>query len=195
MEAAELSGHTVLGFLVSDEQFRSAAEHEGKPVFVPGDMPWSPREVSCIAGIVSTKRRVFIQEMLARGFEFTSVIHPTAIVSPRATIEAGTLVGAGVIISANTRVGPHVILNRGANIAHDVRLCAYATVGPSAVIAGTVNIGTGAWIGVGAVIRNQLTVGEGAVVGAGAVVVKPVAPHTLVAGSPAAVMREGVDGM
>ena len=195
MEAAELSGRTVLGFLVSDEQFRTAVEHEGKPVFVPRDMPWSPREVSCIAGIVSTKRRVFIQEMLAHGFEFASVIHPTAVVSPRATIEAGTLVGAGVIISAHTRVGPHVILNRGANIAHDVRLCAYATVGPSAVIAGTVNVGTGSWIGVGAVIRNQLTIGEGAVVGAGAVVVKPVAPHTLVAGSPAAVMREGVDGM
>ena len=47
----------------------------------------------------------------------------------------------------------------------------------------------------GAVVRNQLTIGEGAVVGAGAVVVKPVSPHTLVAGSPASVMREGVDGL
>lgn len=195
MEAAELSGRTVLGFLVSDEQFRSSDQHEGKPVFVPGDLPWSPREVNCIAGIISTKRRSFIQAMIAREFEFTSVVHPTAIVSPRATIEAGALVGAGVIVSANTRIGPHVILNRGANIAHDVRLCAYATVGPSAVIAGTVNVGSGAWVGVGAVIRNQLTIGEGAVVGAGAVVVKPVPPHTMVAGSPASVMREGVDGL
>ena len=29
MEAAELSGRTVLGFLVSDEQFRSSDQHEG----------------------------------------------------------------------------------------------------------------------------------------------------------------------
>lgn len=195
MEAAELSGRTVLGFLVSDKQFRSADQHEGKPIFVPDDLPWSPSEVSCIAGIVSTKRRGFIQAMLARDFEFAAVVHPTAIVSPRATIEAGALVGAGAIVSAHTRVGPHVILNRGANIAHDVTLGAYATVGPGAVVAGAVSIGASAWVGVGAVIRNQLAIGEGAVVGAGAVVVKPVAPHTMVAGSPASLMREGVDGL
>jgi sugar O-acyltransferase (sialic acid O-acetyltransferase NeuD family) len=194
MEAAELSGRTVLAFLVSDEKYRLATHHEGKPVFVFSHLPWSPREVSCLAGIISTQRRVFIQSMIAREFEFASVVHPTAIVSPRATIDAGALVGAGVIVSANTRVGPHVILNRGANVAHDVKLGAYATVGPNAVIAGAVSIESSAWVGVGAVVRDHVTIGEGAVVGAGAVVVKPVAPHTLVAGSPATVMREGVDG-
>jgi acetyltransferase-like isoleucine patch superfamily enzyme len=39
-----------------------------------------------------------------------------------------------------------------------------------------------------------VSIGEGAVVAAGALVVKPVAPHTLVAGSPATVMRDEVDG-
>jgi sugar O-acyltransferase (sialic acid O-acetyltransferase NeuD family) len=195
LEAAELSGRRVQGFLVSDRTLRTSARHEGLPVFVPDDLPWTPAEIVCIAGIVSTKRRLVVEAMTARGFEFTFVKHPSAIVSPRATLAPGALVGAGVIVAANTRVGAHVILNRGANVAHDVDLGEYATVGPNAVIAGAVTVGARAWVGVGAVVRDHLAIGEGAVVGAGALVVKPVPAHTLVAGSPAATMREGVDGL
>ena len=62
------------------------------------------------------------------------------------------------------------------------------------VIAGAVTVGERAWIGVGAVVRDHLAIGEGAVVAAGAVVVKAVPAHTLVAGVPAAIVRDGVDG-
>jgi len=149
LEAAELSSRTICGFLVSSADYRTALTLERLPVYVPDDLPFTPVDVVCVAGIVS----------------------------------------------AHTRVGRHVILNRGANVAHDVELGAFATVGPNAVIAGAVTVGARAWIGVGAVVRDHLAIGEGAVVGAGALVVKPVAAHTLVAGSPAAVVREGVDGL
>ena len=48
----------------------------------------------------------------------------------------------------------------------------------------------GAWIGGGAVVLDGVRVGRGAVVGANAVVTREVPPHTLVAGSPARVVRE-----
>ncbi len=195
LEAAELSGLTVCGFLVSSAEYRSAPALEGLPVFVPEDLPFAPADVACVAGIVSTKRRVLVEAVAARGFTFAVVTHPAAIVSPRARLMPGALIGAGAIVSANSTVGPHVILNRGANVAHDVELGAFATVGPNAVIAGAVVVGARAWIGVGAVVRDHLAIGEGAVVGAGALVVKPVAAHTLVAGSPATVVRDGVDGL
>ncbi len=44
-------------------------------------------------------------------------------------------------------------------------------------------------IGSGAVILCGVTVGEGALVGAGAVVTRDVAPHTVVAGTPARLLR------
>jgi acetyltransferase-like isoleucine patch superfamily enzyme len=46
------------------------------------------------------------------------------------------------------------------------------------------------WIGAGAIITDGVRVGQGAVVAAGAVVVQDVAPHTLVAGVPARVIRD-----
>jgi len=48
----------------------------------------------------------------------------------------------------------------------------------------------GAYVGVGAILLPGVTVGECAVVGAGAVVTEDVPPYTIVAGSPAKVIRK-----
>ena len=49
------------------------------------------------------------------------------------------------------------------------------------------------WIGSGAVITDGVRVAKGAVIAAGAVVTKDVAPHTIVGGVPARLLRE-IDG-
>jgi acetyltransferase-like isoleucine patch superfamily enzyme len=46
------------------------------------------------------------------------------------------------------------------------------------------------WIGSGAIVTDGVTIGRGSVVAAGSVVTRDVAPHTVVAGSPARVIRE-----
>jgi len=56
-------------------------------------------------------------------------------------------------------------------------------------IAAPVNIGDSAFIGIGAILLPGVTVGKGAVVAAGAVVTKSVDPKTIVAGSPARLLR------
>ncbi|HJP68861.1 MAG TPA: acyltransferase [Sphingomicrobium sp.] len=53
-----------------------------------------------------------------------------------------------------------------------------------------VRIGDDAWIGAGAMVLRGVTVGEGGIVAAGAVVTRDVPPYTIVAGNPAAVVRE-----
>jgi acetyltransferase-like isoleucine patch superfamily enzyme len=45
------------------------------------------------------------------------------------------------------------------------------------------------WIGAGAVITDGVRIGKGAVVAAGAVVTKDVAPHTIVGGVPARLIK------
>ncbi|WP_415919476.1 chloramphenicol acetyltransferase [Tateyamaria sp. SN6-1] len=53
----------------------------------------------------------------------------------------------------------------------------------------TAHIGHDTWIGAGAMIKPEVTLGHGAVVAAGAIVTKDVDPYTIVAGSPAKVLR------
>lgn len=55
---------------------------------------------------------------------------------------------------------------------------------------GDTTLGDGAWIGMRAMIMPGVTIGEGAVVAAGAIVTKDVAPYTIVAGNPAAPIRQ-----
>ena len=55
-----------------------------------------------------------------------------------------------------------------------------------------VRIGSRVWIGAGAIIGAGVQVGDGAVVAAGSVVLSDVEPGSLVAGSPARKVRDGV---
>ncbi|MFP5384044.1 MAG: acyl-ACP--UDP-N-acetylglucosamine O-acyltransferase [Gammaproteobacteria bacterium] len=63
------------------------------------------------------------------------MIHPTAIVDPRAELAAGieigpySIVGAGVRIGAGTRIGPHVVLKGPTTIGRDNRIFQFASVG------------------------------------------------------------------
>jgi sugar O-acyltransferase (sialic acid O-acetyltransferase NeuD family) len=195
LEIAELAGgFRPLGFVVSDPP-ADPASHAGLPVYGESALPSSLDDAHIVGGIVSNRRRGFIERLLARGFQPATVTHPTAIVSPRATLMPGAVIGAGVIVASNTQIGAHTLLNRGANIGHDNDIGDYVTVSPGTVLAGAIQVGRGAYIGAGAVIRDHLSIGEGAVVAAGAVVVKPVPARTLVAGCPAAIIRSDVDGL
>lgn len=55
---------------------------------------------------------------------------------------------------------------------------------------GPVQIGHNVWIGDNAIVLSGVQIGNGAIVGAGAVVSRDVAPFTVVAGSPARVIRK-----
>jgi len=52
-----------------------------------------------------------------------------------------------------------------------------------------IRIGSDVWIGANCVVLAGTTIGEGAVVGAGSVVTRDVEPYSVVAGSPARVLR------
>jgi len=128
------------------------------------------------------------------GHNFPVIVDPTSIVASSAALDDGAQVNAGVVIGANTRLGHQSLVNRSASVGHDVELLPYATLGPACVLCGAVRVEHGAFVGAGAVLNPGVTIGANAVVGAGSVVVHDVAPNTVVAGSPAKVIREHVAG-
>ena len=88
----------------------------------------------------------------------------------------------GITIGDGTLIGHNVTL---ATLNHDFRISDRASMYPKPV-----HIGKNVWIGSGAVIGPGITVGDGAVVAAGAVVIEDVPPATVVAGVPAATVRD-----
>ncbi len=195
LDIAECAGgFQPLGFVNSLERPAPGTRHAGLPVYWAEDLPVAADQCALAGGIVSTRRRAFLEAVQSRGYRFARVLHPSATISRHAELGAGAVVNAGVIISRGAVIAPQVVVNRGALIGHDVRIGSFATIGPGVNIAGGVSVGCGAYVGVGAVIRDHVSIGAESVVGAGAVVVKDVPPNVLVTGLPAKVSKEGIHG-
>lgn len=130
-------------------------------------------------------RRRIIEGLKLPDKRFARVIHPTARVSPLATIGLNVLIMAGVVITSNAVIGDHVCLLPNTVIHHDALIGAWSLVGSNVSVSGSVRIGENCYIGSGSSIMNGLHVGDGAQVGIGSNVVRDVAPATCVGGNPA----------
>ena len=136
-----------------------------------------------IISIGNNRIRKRIAESLESDYE--TAVHPTASVSPSATIGKGSVVMAGAIINSSARVGKHSIVNTGASIDHECKLEDYVHLSPHATLCGNVRVGEGSWIGAGAVVIQGIKIGRWSIVGAGAVVTHDVPDYTEVVGVPA----------
>ena len=114
---------------------------------------------------------------------FGKAIHPSAVISPRSRIDAGSVVMQGSIVQADARVGKHCIVNSGASIDHECVLEDYVHLSPHVTLCGNVSIGEGAWIGAGSVVLPGVTVGKWSVIGAGSVVSKSIPEDVLAVGN------------
>ena len=119
------------------------------------------------------------------GLKFHTLIHPTAYVSPLATLGAGTFVGARSAIAPGAVLGEHVFVNRAVSIGHDTRIGDFSRVQPGCAAGGLSRIGRGVTIGIGATLIERLVIGDNAVIGAGSTVLNDVPPNVVVVGTPA----------
>lgn len=117
--------------------------------------------------------------------KYLSIAHPSAIISPRATVNDGTVIMQGAIVQSCANIGCHCILNTGSFVGHDVKLSDFVHVAPRATITGNVEVGECSWIGAGAVVRQGIKIGANCMIGAGAIVVKDVPDGMTVVGNPA----------
>lgn len=188
--AAEIPGVVPIGFF-QDEHADGPSTLDGLPVFGETQLrqQFSSCQVVCAVG--SPERVGFIGKVAAWGADFVTLVHPTARVSRKTVLGAGTLVAPLANVAAHARLGSHVVLNRGASVAHHVVVEDYATVGPGAIIAGSASIGRGALIGAGAVVKDGIRIGASATVGIGSVAVRDVQSGTTVFGIPARVLPSG----
>jgi UDP-perosamine 4-acetyltransferase len=130
------------------------------------------------------------EDLFARMADITdrpgsSLVHPSAVVSPVVGLGAGVFVGPGAVINTDSRLGDGVILNTCASLDHDGVLEDFAQISPGCSLAGNCTVGRRGFLGTGAVMIPGMTVGADAVVGAGAVVVRDVPQGIIVMGVPA----------
>lgn len=176
LDILEAQGYEVAG-VVDDNP--ALTEFMGKPV-LHGVKEVSPVIISI--GINGTRRKVV--EKQDPTTVYGTAIHPSAIVSPHATIEEGTVVMQGAIVQTGTQIGKHCIINTGASVDHDCVLENFVHISPHATLCGDVKVGEGTWIGAGAVVIQGIRIGKNCVIGAGSVVCKDVPDGVKAYGNP-----------
>lgn len=104
-------------------------------------------------------------------------------------IGTGATVAPGAVVTSNVKIGKGVLLNVHASVSHDSTVGDFVEISPGARITGRCSVGSFTSIGTNACILPGVRVGENVVIGAGSVVNKDVADNSVVAGSPARLVR------
>lgn len=167
------------------------AQGDTRPVEVVRIEEFLPAEGErYLFGFRGVKIRPLLRDLRQRfGLWFAPIVHPTAWVSPMATLGEGVFVGAGSVVGPHAGIGAFTLLNRGVLIGHDCQIGECNVIGPGAKLASAVHSGDGAIVGIGGVVLEELTLGAGCYVAAGAVALESVPERTLVAGLPAVVKK------
>lgn len=126
----------------------------------------------------------------------SAYVHPDATVIGDVTVEADASVWPGAVLRGDEAP---IVIREGSNVqdnavCHEhVDLGPAATVGHSAIVH-SASVGERALVGMNAVVLDGSTVGSGAVVAAGSVVTEgtEIAPRSMVAGTPASVIKADV---
>jgi len=192
---SEIEGFHVVGFVENMDRQRCSQSINSLPIYWVDDIDELSKDHQAVCSLGTTKRKRFVEQVASHDMRFATPVHPSARVSSKSTLGDGTFIAPGVIVASNTRLGQHVRVNRGVLIGHDTTIHDYVTIQPGANIAGVCVIGQAAYIGMGAIIIDRISIGSNSVVGAGSVVIKDVPDRVMVAGVPAKIIKENIDGM
>lgn len=174
----------IAGFLSNDPHKLEGYDKVVPILGSPDDFNRRPGDGLVLAIGIPVVRRQVTESLLARGCEFLTLIHPTAIVAPTAQIAAGAVICPYAIISDAARVGSFAVLNYHSSLGHDASVGDFAVLSPYATLGGGAVIQDDVFLGLHASVGPGKQVGAGSKVSANACALEDTPCHSLVFGVP-----------
>lgn len=140
-----------------------------------------------LGGVISVQNSSVKSDLASKigNVEWTTLIHPSAIIARTVAIGNGSIIAAGNIISNNTFIGNHCLINLSCTVGHDNRIEDYVSIMPGCNLSGFTTLKEGCFLGTGVKVIPHKTINANSVIGAGAVVLKDIPANCTAVGVPA----------
>jgi len=168
IDTLECLGIKIEGIYDKDENISHCLDYPVDPMvsFSPG----MDKVVIIAIGNNSWRKNLALQ--FDKKVRWSTILHPSAVVSKYAEIGQGSVVMAGAVIQANAKIGHHTIINTKASVDHDCVVGDYTLIAPAVTLCGSAKVGSECLIGAGATLIPGVEVGDNCYIGAGAVVLR-----------------------
>lgn len=174
----------VAGFLSADAG--SPRTHHCLPPILANPSDFEPQigDAFLLAiGIPGVRRRV-AEDLETRGAAFLTLVHPTAIVAPSASIGPGSILCPYAIASDCVTLGRFTLMNYHSSIGHDARAGDFATLSPYATLGGAAVLGADCFLGLHASVAPSKRIGARTKISANSAALTDTPDDSLVFGVP-----------
>jgi sugar O-acyltransferase (sialic acid O-acetyltransferase NeuD family) len=170
----------IAGFLSADASLSVPLPILGDPSgYAPG-----PDDGFVLAiGIPQVRRRV-VSQIESRGGRFLTLIHPTAVISPTASVGEGSVICPYAIVSDAVRLGRFTLMNYHSSLGHDASTGDFAVLSPYATLGGGAVIEEDVFLGMHASVGPGKRVGQRTKVSANSAALCDAPPDSLIHGVP-----------
>lgn len=188
---ALLASSAVIKGIVDSNPMLAGSRILGVPVLGGDDVvvEFTPSQIQLVNGVGSiglpSLRQRLYEKFKILGYDFATVVHPSAVVTSDVVLGEGSQIMAGAVIQPGSHIRCNTIINTRASVDHDCIIGDHVHISPGVTLSGGVDIGAGSHIGTGATLIQGISIGRGCLVAAGAVVVKDIADGARVRGVPA----------
>ncbi len=123
------------------------------------------------------------------GISLATIIDKTALISPTASIEKGTIVCEFSTVHADVELGRSVLIQPYSDVGHDIKVGNYSVLSSNCAPGGESVFGERVYVGMNATTKEKITVGNDSIIAMGASVFRDVDAETIVVGNPARVTK------
>ena len=190
LEAVNAMGqrYECLGFLDDEERLwgkKVVGYRVLGPLAMASEMP-AARFVHAVGSPRNFRNRhAIVQQLGLFPDRFETLVHPSAVVSPRCHLGSGVLICPNVTVGPRARIGDGVTILANSVVNHDSEVGDWTLIASGANVAGGVHLGPACYVGAGSVVKEGIRIESGALIGMGSVVLRDVQARAVVAGNPA----------
>jgi len=179
--STDLKIEEIACFLAEDEHF---TEIKIMGIDVIPQSLFDPSLYNVIVAIGDPASRKKVVDSLPSTTTYTTIIHPSAVISEFVQIGEGSIITAGTIITCNIKIGKHAHLNLHTTIGHNCEIGDFFTTAPATNISGNCKFDDCVYFGTNSAVRQGVKICSNVTIGMGGIVVKDITEAGVYIGNP-----------